>query len=120
MKNFSNIITPPNFINREAPTIALIDPEWTEVEDVIFYLGTVDKEYNVYVYMSEMEDEDWLDEVIEKSQTYIINTKPTSVSHIKDRLVANSRSYHYGDRVFLTSNNKLNKPVDYFIHLLSK
>ncbi len=113
----STIVTPPDFVETSAHTVTLIDPEWTEVEDIAFFLKTAKKPYNVYVYRSDMEDTNWLDTAIAKSGHIIVNTINTDSSSMKDKLAVKSNSYYYGPKNFLMNKNRLDQPIEYFINL---
>lgn len=118
---FSNIITPPDFVETRAYTVLLIDPEWTEVEDVAFYLKTAKEAYNVYVYRSEMDDSTWFERAVSKSQHIILNTINNDKSIIKDKMATNKttskRTSYYGPKNYLMNPNRIEKPIDYFINL---
>lgn len=113
-KQLSKLITPPDFVKSKGHNVVLIDPEWTEVEDLSYLLMTLDKVFNVYVYRDEMQDIAWLTEAIKKSKSVIVNTVNTSVSKLKDKLVANQNVYYYGSKKFIMNNNRIEKPIDFF------
>lgn len=115
---FSNIITPPDFINdNKVETIVIIDPEMSEIEDVAYFLKTAAKSFNVYVYRSDMDDQRWLAGAVTKASAVVINTAVSDISHIKDKLVATNahNHYYYGPKNFLTNHNRIEKPVDFFV-----
>ena len=114
-EQFSNIITPPDFIETGAEAVVLIDPDWGEIEDVAFYLKSSPKTYNVYVYRFEMDDLNWLHKVVSKSTVVIVNTVNNESSGIKDKLALSSTAYYYGPKNFLMNQNRLEKPIDYFV-----
>ena len=114
-EQFSNIITPPDFVKTKAENIVLIDPDWSEIEDVAFYLKSATKVYNVYVYRTEMDDLNWLHKAVSKSTAVIVNTVNTESSGIKDKLALSSTAYYYGPKNFLMNRNRLEKPIDYFV-----
>jgi hypothetical protein len=119
-EQFSNIITPPDFINSRALSVTIIDPEMTEIEDVAFFLKTAAESFNVYVYRSEMNDEKWLNKVATKSIAIVVNTVNTSCSKIKDKLAVNPKTYYYGPKNFLMNRNRIEKPIDYFIQFTNQ
>jgi len=113
---FSNIITPPDFVASREHTVTLIDPEMGEIEDLALLLKTSKDTFNVYVYRSEMNEEDWLQEVIAKSSSVIVNTVNNDMSHYKDLLAAkNQNVWYYGPKNFLMNRNRIEKPIDYFV-----
>ena len=121
IEKVSCIVTPPNFIdNDEEHAVIILDPDWSEIEDLIFYFRVIDKKFNVYVYKSDMKNEEWLHTAIKKSQAYIINTINTDISNFKDKLVSNPKSFYYGPKRFLASQKQIEKPIDYFTQTLKK
>jgi hypothetical protein len=116
-EEFSNIITPPDFVKNKQHSVVIVDPEWTEVEDVAFYLKTSKRAYNVYVYRSEMNNEEWLSKVKAKTLHIIVNTINNDGSTVKDKLAVSKNAFYYGPKNFLMNKNKIEKPIDYFINL---
>ena len=113
--DFSNIITPPDFVKTKAHTVLLIDPEWSEIEDVAFYLKSSAEIYNVYVYRIEMNNDAWLQKAIKKSVAVLVNTVNNDISPVKDRIAVKPNAYYYGPKNFLMNKNRIEKPVGYFV-----
>ena len=118
-EQFSNIITPPDFVKTKAENIVLIDPDWSEIEDVAFYLKSATKVYNVYVYRTEMDDLNWLHKVVSKSTVVIVNTVNNDISSVKDLLCVKPTTWYYGEKNFLMNKNRIEKPIDYFVKFCS-
>lgn len=116
-EEFSNIVTPPDFVNQKGHTVVMIDPEWSEVEDVAMYLKTAKHSYNVYVYRDEMCDKEWLSEALAKTTHIIVNTINNDGSPLKDKVASRKESYYYGPKNFLMNQNKIDRPIDYFLNL---
>lgn len=116
-ESFSNIITPPDFINSNDHTVLLIDPEWHEIETLALFLNTAKEAFTIYTYREEMNDQVWLDRALQKSSAVIVNTINNNISTLKDRLVCNKEFtvYFYGDKNFLMNNKKINSPIEYFV-----
>jgi len=110
---FSNLITPPDFVENSLPTVLLIDPEWTEVEDVASFLKTSPCPFNVYIYRPEMRDNAWLTTAIGKAHTIIVNTVVNENSTIKDKVAELPANYYYGPKNFIENKNQINSPVEY-------
>jgi hypothetical protein len=119
-KAFSHIVTPPDYIESTDFTVVLIDPEWSQVEDLSLLLKTADKSFTVYVYRNEMDNREWLMKAIANSSASIINTVSNELSPIKDKLAINSDAYYYGEKNFLMNKNRIEAPVDYFVDYLAK
>ena len=116
-EEFSNIVTPPDFVSGKALTVIIIDPEPTEIEDVAFYLKTAKHPYNVYVYRSDMNNEKWLKKALTKTTHIIVNTINNESSVLKDKLAVHKDTFYYGPKNFLMNKNRIEKPIDYFINL---
>jgi len=114
---FSTIATPPDFLVDANPdhTILIVDAEWSDIEDFALYLKTSTKSYGVYVYHYQMNDTAWLEEAASLSSVVIINTDPTPLSPIKDKLVLSSEAFYYGSKRFLMSSLRIKKPIDWLI-----
>lgn len=119
-KNLSNLITPPDFVKGRTYSVVLIDPAQTEIEDVTLFLMASKRKFNVYLYRAEMNDEDWLNKAVKKSNAVVVNTVNSTVSKIKDQLVAKSNAFYYGDKRFIMNNNRIEKPIDFFAQLTTK
>ena len=121
MESFSNIVTPPDFVKTRGYDILVIDPEWSEIEDIAFFLKTSDEVFNVYVYRTEMNDPAWLKKVAAKSIAVVINTVNTECSVIKDKLAVKAENYYYGHKNFLMNQaHHIKKPVDFFVAFTQK
>lgn len=115
-EEYSNIITPPDFVVSRSHSVVVIDPEWTEIEDLALFLKTASEPFNVYVYRAEMNDQAWLEEAISKSLGVIVNTVNNDIAHYKDQLVGtNTESFYYGPKNFLMNKHRIEKPIDYFV-----
>ena len=115
---YSNIVTPPDFPTDVFHSVLLIDPEWSEIEDIAFFLKTSDTPFNVYIYRSELPDEKWLTSVLKKVDSIVVNTIQNSNSVNKDKLVIVESTHYYGEKNFLMNKNQIQKPIDYFINYI--
>lgn len=115
--NFSNLITPPDFIEPSARhSVLLIDPEWADVENIALFLKTSKNSFDVYLYREqEMKDTEWLTSAITRVDAVVINTDTTEISLIKDKLAVEPTSWYYGSKNFLMNKNRVEKPIDYFV-----
>lgn len=110
----SNIITPPDIIDDGSHTVVLVDPSQPEVEAVALYCSGVDVVFNVYVYLSNMNDVEWLTKVISKADAIIINTVPNKLSKFKDKVAIYPNAYYYGPKRFLMNPKQIKNPIEYF------
>jgi hypothetical protein len=113
--NYSNIITPPDFPSDPYHSVLLIDPEWSEIEDIAFFLKTASTSFNVFIYRSEMNDSNWLTSAVDKVESIVVNTVVNENSPTKDKLAATPKAFYYGPKNFLVNKNQLSKPIDYFV-----
>jgi hypothetical protein len=114
-KFYSNIITPPDFPSDPYHSVLLIDPEWREIEDIAFFLKTATVSFNVFIYRTEMNDNKWFAEATDKVDAIVVNTVVNDISPLKDLIATRSKSHYYGPKNFLINNNRLSKPIDYFV-----
>lgn len=119
-ETFSSIITPPDFVKTRGYDITIVDPTTSEIEDIAFFLKTAKDTFNVYVYMSTMNDVEWFKKAAAKSIAVVINTVNTDVSSIKDKLAAKKDNYYYGPKNFLMNKNRIEKPIDFFVAFTQK
>lgn len=110
----SNIITPPDFIDSNAHTVLLIDPSQIEVEAIALYCSGTDEAFNIYVYLSQMNDTEWLSTAMQKSSAIIVNTTESGISKVKDKIATMAKSYYYGPKNFLVNSKRVNSPLEYF------
>jgi hypothetical protein len=113
----SNVVTPPDFLDNTDPnkTVLIIDPSWSDIEDLALYLKSSTLAYTVYVYRSDMNGDEWLAEAATRCGIMIINTEQTELSPRKDKMVLQPNAFYYGPKNFLMSSLKVNKPIDWFI-----
>ena len=113
---YSNIITPPDFPDDKFSSVLLIDPEWSELEDLTLFLKTATQSFNVYVYRPEMRNIEWVDQIIQKENpSIIINTVNNENSAYKDKLAVKEGVWYYGHKNFLMNRNRIEKPIDFFV-----
>ena len=118
-KNYSNIITPPDFPTDAFHSVLLIDPVITEIETLAMFLGTATLSFNVYVYQTSMNDQKWLAKALKAVNAVVINTVQNEGSAYKDKLAVKTSTYHYGEKNFLMNKNHIQNPIDYFISHIS-
>lgn len=106
----SNLVTPPDILDNELHSIALIDPEQDELDTIIRFCQHSDQAYNIYVYTPNMENAEWLARAVNASHAVIVNTRSDDY---KDLWLLN-KTYYYGARVLIENPRKLEDPVHYF------
>lgn len=109
--DYSNFITPPDFVEDEFHTVTVVDAAPADVQLLGQIAKGTDKAYNVYLYHQGMDDKDWLGNAMEKSDAVIVNT--ADPYHNED-LCKNSNVYYYGPKTYITDANKVESPFDYF------
>lgn len=119
MRDYSNFITPPDFINPESEdfnneTLLIIDADWIDIEAIATFLKTSDVPYNIYLYSSDMDNLAWLHGAEQRANTLIINTEQSSISNIKDRWADLPKAYYYGPKKFLMNSKYIKNPLAYF------
>lgn len=114
-KQFSNFVTPPDFVNDKFHTVTIVDATPEQAELVALYCQGCPVSFNVYLYNNTMNDPEWLEGAIEKSGAVIINTDPNEWSPVKDKLVIADNAFYYGAKNFLMNDKHLESLVDYFV-----
>ena len=112
----SNIITPPDFVDDQLPTVTIIDASWDDIETVALWLqSATDTAYNVYVYTDIMFEPEWVEQAVSRSQVIILNSAESGCTRLKNQLLKDARTWYYGPNRYLGNPNQLNNPIDYFI-----
>jgi hypothetical protein len=112
--NYSNIITPPDFVDEPKHTVLIIDADANHIQSIGAFLKNSDNYFNIYLYHSDMGNQEWFTQVRTRADTYIINTEKNKFSAVKDLLTEAPNSYYYGPKKFLKNKNQIDSPVDYF------
>ncbi len=120
MTTYSNVITPPDFIqDNDFENVLIIDPYDSELESLVVFLKTIKKSYNVYLFrtmaFTRKDDLAWLDVIANQCQTIIVNTAPTEHSAVKDRIITDKTAIYYGPKNFLMNQNKIERLIDWFL-----
>ena len=113
--NYSNFVTPPDFVTDQFHTVTLVDASWDDIETLATYCKSCSQSFNVYLFNEVNSDYKWLADAISKSDVVIINTDSTDLSLIKDKLVIADNAYYYGAKNFLMNSKRIEQPIDYFI-----
>jgi hypothetical protein len=114
-QNYSNFVTPPDFVKEDNPSILIVDADWVDIETVALWCKTAPANLNIYIYSDIMLDEVWLAQSINRVGTIIVNMQSSAVDHIKKDLIKGPNTWYYGDMNFLGNDRKLQKPIDWFI-----
>ena len=109
---YSNFITPPDFVKDPFHTVTVVNASNDEIELLARMCKGSDDQFNIYLYRSEMGNEQWLRQAVELSQAVIVNTnKPDSVL---EELLVLEKTYYYGDKEFITKATKVDNAFQYF------
>lgn len=111
---YSNFVTPPDFVNEDKHTVVIIDAAAEDVQRLALLCkeGTVD--FNIYLYNSEFESDDWLMLAIERADKIIVNTFENEKSVIKQLLRSNPKALFYGANATVESLQKYF--IDYILN----
>jgi len=111
---YSNFITPPDFVYEDKPNILLIDVPAQQIQDLGMYLINCEFYFNVYLYTHEMGNPEWFGNARNMADAIIVNTEPNMFSTTKDLLAELPIAWYYGPKAFLRNNQQINTPIDYF------
>jgi hypothetical protein len=118
---YSNFIGPPDFVDDDNNhTVLIIEPDQKTILDLGLICKSAGTDFNVYFYHHNFDDLAWLEKAFNRANAVIINTDPTPLSYIKDRLVDHPKSYIYGPKNFLGAMKKLESAQQYFILYVQK
>ncbi len=107
---YSNYITPPDFVSEVKHTVTIVDALVDEIETLCKITENSNEDFNIYLYRSEMNNQAWLDQAVEKSEAVIINLNNSKQFDLCKR----SNAYYYGPAVFLSPAIKINSLFEYF------
>lgn len=94
----SNFITPPDYVE----SVLVVDASQEQVQAIANHLQTARVPYNVYLYNSEMNNNEWLSAVSSRVDI-ILKSRGTEVT---------TMSSHFP--IWFGPGEKFNNPVDYF------
>lgn len=117
----SNFICPPNIptINeRKNHSVLLIDPTRNTVVEIGQLCKLVGTDFDVYLYTHIFDDLKWLETAFNVVDAVLINTDPTTISPVKDRLVFHQKAYHYGPKRFLDNDKSVVSAEEYFLRYI--
>jgi len=107
---YSNFITPPDFVDDKFPTITVVDATPEDVQTLGKMAKEHDESFNIYLYHQGMDNREWLDEAIGKSQAVIVNTNDFD----NEDLCVKDNVFYYGPKVYVTEAHKVHTAFDYF------
>jgi hypothetical protein len=106
----SNFITPPDFVDEQLPNITVVNATPSQVEMLARMCSENDEQYNIYLYHSEMNDMDWLNSAIERSEAVVTHTIDPNL----DSICLINKTYYYGDRIIITDATEVHNLLHYF------
>lgn len=99
----SRFITYPSTVAKSNNhTVVLVDADVNDVEDIGFFCKTSNKDYDIYLYKSDVDDLQWLGHVSQLADHVLISDASTIKS-------PSTNSSVYG------KTEELNNPLDYFL-----
>ena len=120
IENYTNFVTPPDFVQEDKYTVLLIDVSSFDVEQLAIWCKEAPIDFNIYLYSHDMEDIDWLRLAYARSKSVIINTEFTPLTPVKDRLVSDPKVWYYGPKNFVTNRSVIRYPAEFFVHLVKQ
>jgi hypothetical protein len=114
-ENYSNFVTPPDFVDDPKHTVLLLDVDQASVQRIAEWCQLSPVDFNVYVFDASMEVTEWLLHAVNRSNAIVVNTAETILSQGKDRLCENAQTWYFGPKRFLkNSRQAIADPLDYF------
>ena len=108
----SNFITPPDFVDEKLHTVTVVDATPEEIEILGRMCQGSDEMFNIYLYRSEMNNTNWLEQAVERSDAVVVNTN--TVGLYTDYLCSQDKTFYYGPKTFISKANKVETPLQYF------
>lgn len=115
---YSNFIGPPDLLpqdQRKNHSVLVIDPDQSTVLDLGMICKSVGTDFDVYLYADIFNNLSWLETVFNTVDVVLINTEPSGISMIKDRLVEHQKAYHYGPKRFINNHKTIKSAQEYFL-----
>ena len=106
----SNLVTPPDFVENNALSVLLVDPDHAELDAVIRFCQYADQVYNVHVYTPNMDNLDWLQQAVDTCDTVIVNSRSSDFEH----LCLLEKTHYYGDKIYSENPRQLTDPLHFF------
>lgn len=106
---YSNFITPPDFVSDKLHTITIINATTDDIELVVNLCQFGNESYNIYLYSMNMDQIEWLTQAIQKSDAIVVN------ADVNEDYCQLEKTYYYGKKTFLTPAVKVNGILDYFV-----
>lgn len=113
---FSNIITPPDFIDNDLHTITILNCDDKDIELLYHACKYLDRSINVYLYRSAMNDTVWLNTAIDRSHYIVVN----DIDDNFNELLFKENVFYYGIKNYISPAIKINGVLDYFATLQYK
>ena len=73
-QEYSNFVTPPDFVNEKKPNVLLIDVPAQHIQSLGMYLMTCECYFNIYLYNHEMGVPEWFGDARNRADAIIVNT----------------------------------------------
>ena len=93
---YSNFVTPPDFVDEDKHTVVVIDAASEDVQRLALLCKEGTTDFNIYLYNSESNSDEWLMSAIERADKIIVNTFANEKSVIKQLLKPNPKASFYG------------------------
>lgn len=107
---YSNIITPPDFIDDSFHTITVVGADEESIAQLVDYCRYADISYNVYLCNNKVDNPEWLQEAVRRSQSVILFDDENS----NRELLQLPNSYYIGDKSYVCPSSKIKSILDYF------
>lgn len=107
---YSNFVTPPDFVSDELHTVTVIDATTDDIELLVNLCQLGNELYNVYLYKTEMNQPDWITQAVQKSSAVIVD-----VNSSNETFCHNEKTFYYGEKTFISPATKVKGILDYFV-----
>jgi len=113
-QEYSNFITPPDFVDEPKHSVLLVDVDWNDVETIAHWCRGSSNYFNVYLYEDIMCEEEWAVKVANQADAIIVNSRDGTADAMKGLFLKMNKAWYYGPKNYLRTDNRLETPLDYF------
>lgn len=114
-KEYSNFITPPDFVEELKHTVLMIDVSAEDLQALATFCKNSAVYFNIYLYNYEMQDTEWFRKARDRSDVIVLNNSTNPWSVTKEVLIELPKTWYYGSDAVAKNLNHINHPLEYFI-----
>jgi len=115
---YSNFITPPDFVDEIKHTVLIVDVSPDELQALAMFCKNSLVYFNIYIYNYELQLDEWFCKAQKCSEAIIINMSNNKFLSDKENLLADKNTWYYGCEPKEGNSKYINNPLEYFINYI--